>query len=79
MAQFKAKQNKATEHFAKCERLRAQGRHDLIKPLEASRSDHQRAGDAYREHKRNKGPNGKAWKGVKGKEKLTRGPQSPRI
>ncbi len=74
MNRLKAKANK---HFSTAERYRKAGMD--TKPLEAYRSDHQRAGDAYREHKRNKGPNGKAWKGVKGKEKLTRGPRSPKV
>ncbi len=79
MAQFAKRKSVAQRYFERCERLRAAGRQDLIKPNEAYRTAHHRPDDAYRETKKHKGPNATPWKGVKGKEKLTRGPRSPKV
>ncbi len=70
MAQFKRKKTRAEQHFARCERLRANGVKPM--PLEAYRVDHHRVDGAWRHRKNNS-----EWKGAKGKTKLTRGPKQP--
>lgn len=79
MAQFSKRKSHAQRMQDRAERLRIAGRHDLVKPMEAYRTDHHRAGEGWREVGSHKGPNATPWKGAKGKHKLRRGPSSPKV
>ncbi len=72
MAQFSKRKRHAEHMAARAARLRENGRHDLVKPLEAYRIDHHRVDGAWRHRKNNS-----EWKGAKGKAKLIRGPKQP--
>lgn len=75
MAQFNKRKSHAERMACRAERLRAAGRHDLVKPMEAYRTAHHRPDDAWRQVGKHKGPNATPWKGAKGKQKKQRFPK----
>lgn len=77
MAQFKKKLNYAEKHVDRCERMRSNG--VKPQPLKASKTDHCRVGEAWREVGKHKGPNSTQWRGATGKNKLRRGPSQPKV